>query len=343
MNTKIFEPEKSIYTPPEVSAYGLQAIENIQKNERRALSIGISEIKDYFTPLMPGQLAAVIAQTSHYKSGFLHCIEQLAAQQLERDGRTDEALIHVSVEEGIEEQAFLLLARESGESASNLARGIYQDWDKLQNAAIRVGTIPIYRIGESLARAQDFPYLTISNMIRSIQMLADGEINEKPVKIAGLFFDYLQAFPFDAEVQKTEMDKQRRLQVRQDIYRLRQAAAYFNCPVWVAVQAKQTLKSPQKMYIPAIYDGEESSAIAQRCDRIVQLWMPKMTHSIGTDIDYKDMNFTVEENLLWVKVGKQRGGLPSGKTWKCRINFEKNMIAPENKESDLGGHWADGG
>ena len=342
MSTK-FSPDTAIYTPPEVSTYGLQAIEKIKENENRSLSIGISEIKDYFTPLMPGQLAAVIAQTSNYKSGFLHCIEQLAARQLERDGRTDEALIHVSVEESIEEQAFLLLARESGENAGDLARGIYQDWNRLQQAAIRIGTIPIYRIGESLARSEDFPYLTISNMIRSIKALAEGEITEKPIKIAGLFFDYLQAFPFDSEVQRTEMDKQRRLQVRQDIYYLRQAGAYFKCPVWVAVQAKQVLKSPKDMHIPGIYDGEESSAIGQRSDRIIQLWMPKMTHSVGSIITYKDMNYTVDENLLWVKVGKQRGGLPSGKVWKCRIDFEKNMIAPEAKigPTNFGSHWAD--
>lgn len=334
MTDKRFNPDTAIYTPAEVSAYGLQAIEQVKENSRRSLSIGLTEIRDYFSPVMPGQLAAVIAQTSNYKSGFLHCIEQLAARQLQHDGRTDEVLIHVSVEEGIEEQAFLLLARESGDPAGKLARGEVQDWTRLNQAAVRIGTIPIYRIGESLARAEDFPYLTISNMIRSIQTLVSGELTGKRLKVGGLFFDYLQAFPFDLEVQKSEVDKQRRLQVRQDIYRLRQAAAFFDCPVWVAVQAKQNLGGTPgpNMLIPGIYDGEESSAIAQRCDRIVQLWMPKMTHTVGELVKHKDFQFDVKENLIFIKVGKQRGGLPSGRTWLCQVDFAKNMIAPISSE-----------
>lgn len=324
-----FKPTTAVYTPPEVTQYGLAAIENIKNHSQRALSVGMAGIRDYFAPLMPGQLSAIIAQTSHYKSGFLHFLEKVAAGQLMAQGRNNEVLIHVSVEESIEEQAFLLLARESGESAGKLARGQVQDWDQLQSAAIRVGTIPIYRIGESLARSEDFPHLSISNMIRSIMSLANGDVTETPLTIAGLFFDYLQAFPLDLEVKQAQFDKQRRLQVREDIYRLRQAAAYFNCPVWIAVQAKQTLTGTTGQFqMPGIYDGEESSAIGQRSDRIIQLWMPKMNYAIGTVVHHNGLNFTVEEDLIFIKVGKQRGGLPSGKTWMCKINFAKNEIAP---------------
>lgn len=324
-----FTPLKSIYTPPEVSRYGLDALANIKGNQQRALSLGIAEIRDYYTPLMPGQISAVIAQTSNYKSGFLHFLEKIAAAQLEAQGRNDEILVHISVEESIEEQAFLLLARESGEDAGKLARGEYQDWDRLQAAAIKVGTIPIYRIGESLARSEDFPHLSISNMIRSLMALANGDVTGSPLKVAGLFFDYLQAFPIDAETKKAQADKQRRLQVREDIYRLRQIAAYFKCPVWVAVQAKQTLSGASgKFMMPSIYDGEESSAIGQRSDRIVQLWMPKMNYAVGTVINHNGLSFTVKEDTIFVKVGKQRGGLPSGKTWLCKIDFAENDIAP---------------
>ncbi len=152
------------------------------------------------------------------------------------------------------------------------------------------------------------------------------------MKIAALFFDYLQAFPFDDEHRMMgDKDSQRRLQVRSDIYRLRQAAAYFNAPVVVAVQAKQHLEgAPSKQfYLPGVFDGEESSSIAQRCDRVISLWMPKMNHSLGEVIDYKNMVFTVRENLLWVKVCKQRGRLPAGRSWPCLIDFNLNRILVE--------------
>ena len=324
-----FEPRTAIYTPAEVATYGLQAIEATRQNQARGLSIGIADVRDYFAPLMPGQVCAIVAQTSNYKSGLLHAIERHAAYQLQEQGREQEILVHVSVEECVEEQAYLMFARESGEDAGRLARGEVQDWDRLQGCAVGIGTIPIYRIGDSLARAEDMPHLYMSNMIRSIKFLVEEMLDWRPV-VAGLFFDYLQAFPIDPEIRAAVQDQQRRLQVRSDIYRLRQAAAYFNCPVFVGVQAKQKLDGAPgaNMLIPGIYDGEESSSIAQRCDRIVQLWMPKMTHAIGSVIDHKGITQTVEEDVLWMKVGKQRGGLPSGKSWKCRVNFQRNEIAP---------------
>lgn len=331
-----FNPAQAVYTPAEVSNYGLVSVDNVKNHNQRALSIGMAGIRDYYAPLMPGQLSAVIAQTSNYKSGFLHFLEKVAAAQLMAQGRHNEILIHVSVEELIEEQARLLLARESGEKSGDLARGKVQDWEGLQAAAIKVGTIPIYRIGESLARSEDMPYLTISNMIRSINSLSSGEVTGEKLTIAGLFFDYLQAFPLDTEVKQTNLDKQRRLQVREDIYRLRLAAAHFKCPVWVAVQAKQTLSgSVGQFMMPGIYDGEESSAIAQRSDRIVQLWMPKMTHTVGSVINHNGWSFTVEEDVIFVKVGKQRDSLPSGKTWMCKIDFARNEIAPITREGAL--------
>lgn len=326
----VFNPKTAVYTPPEVVSYGKQAIEQIKANERRGLDIGIAGIREYFAPVRPGQLAMLFAQTSNYKTGMLHYLETAAARQLQKQGR-DEIIIHISVEENIEEQAFLLLGRELGESAGKLARGQVQDWNRLSQAAIRVGTIPIYRIGESLARAEDFPSLTITNMVKSIDALRSGKIDGKKHKIAGLFFDYLQAFPFDADLrsQGRRMD-QRRLQVRSDVYRLRQAAAYFDCPVWVAVQAKQKLDGAiGQLMLPGLYDGKEASEISERADRLMSQWMPKMSYPIGTEVKHNgEFLFTVTENLLMIKVLKQKPGLPSGKSWICQIDFEKNLIAP---------------
>lgn len=326
-----FDPSTAIYTPAEVSAYGKRQIEFIRQNKHRTLKFFIPGIDDYFAPMLPGQICSIIAQTSNYKSGFLHAWEYAAAQQLIDENREDEIIVHVSVEEGIEEQAYLLLGIETGEDANDLAQGNVQDWTKLEQAAIRIGTIPIYRIGESLARPEDFPKLYLSNMMKAIRFMRD-DLLEGERQIAALFFDYLQAFPFDPEVRRfANKDAQRRLQVREDIYRLRHAAAFFNCPVVIAVQAKQVLNgSPNRaMYIPSHYDGEESSAIGQRTDRSIQLWMPKMNWPVGTMIDYKELSYKVEENLLWVKVGKQRGRLPSGRSYPCRIDFSKNHILRE--------------
>jgi len=329
--SKDFNPANAIYTPSETSTYAKEQIKFIKDNQHRALKFFVPGIDQYFAPLLPGQLCAIIGQTSNYKSGLMHAWEYAAAQQLLDEDRHDEIIVHISVEESVEEQAYLLLGVETGDDAGDLARGEVQDWDQLERAAIRIGTIPIYRIGDSLARAEDFPNLYLSNMIRSIAHLCEEHLMKRK-KVAALFFDYLQAFPFDPEVkQHTNKEALRRLQVRDDLYRLRQAAAYFSCPVVVGVQAKQILNgAPGKsMYIPGMYDGEESSAIGQRSDRILSLWMPKTTWPTRTFLEHGSLSYTVEDNLIWLKVCKQRGRLPAGRSWRCRIDFEKNRILQE--------------
>lgn len=328
-----FAPERVVYTPAQVATYGVQAIQKARDNASLGIPLPIAEVRDYFAPLMPGQLCAILAQTHHYKSGFLHFWEHETARWLTQRGETDRAIVHISVEECVEEQSFLEFARMSGEDAGRMARGDVQDWDMLLAASIQVGAIPIYRIGDSLAQDEMVSNLYLSNIIRALRQLIDGHVTGTPVRPALLCFDYLQAFPIDPEVSGERIGDQRRLQVRQDIYRLRQAANFFNCPVIVAVQAKQHLNSASSatapIQIPGMYDGEESSSIAQRCDRIISLWMPKNNHPVGTRVEAGGMAFTVRENQLWVKVLKQRGGYPSGKTWPCAVDFKQNMIAPE--------------
>lgn len=323
-----FDPKSAIYTPQQVATYGIEAIRDVKTNEDYGIGIDIAEIRDYFAPVRPGQVCAVYGQTSHYKSGFLHFIEHQAAKGLTEQGRENEIIVHVSVEECVEEQAFLEFARHSGEDAGAIARGQIQNWDALEASTIKVGNIPIYRIGDSLARAEDMPNLYLTNMIRSVKYLANDLLDWKP-KIAGLFFDYLQAFPIDPEHKLADRMNQRRLQVRSDIYRLRQAAAHFHCPVFVAVQAKQELNGAKPpIMIPGMYDANESADIAQRCDRIISLWMPKHTSSVGEMLTANNFSFIVAENQLWIKVTKQRGGLPSGKAWLCFVDFITNTIAP---------------
>lgn len=324
---KEFEPNTAVYTPPEVSKYALGAIKNVKQNQTRGVGFPVPEIGSYFAPVLPGQVMVIQAQTSQYKSGFIHFIEKHAAEQLMDSARIDEAIIHVSVEECVEEQGFLMLARMTGEQAGNLARGQVQDWNRLEEAAVMIGSIPIYRIGDSLARAEDIPNLYLSNMFRSIKALVSGDVTGTPIRPALITFDYLQAFPIDPEVKKEAIKDQRNLQVREDFYRLRTLAGYFKCPVIVAVQAKQELevrKGDSRM--PGMYDAQDTSAIAQRADRIISLWMPKVTHQVGTVIEINNQKLMVEEDMIFIKVNKQRGGLPSGKSWLCRVNFTENEI-----------------
>lgn len=330
MKTKTeFLPKEVVYTPPEVINLGVSSIKEIEANQHRAINLHIPVINEYFAPLAPGQVCAVIAQTSNYKSGFMHSWGRAVADQLVAQNR-HEVVVHVSVEEIIEQQAIQYFAWETGEDSGALTRGKVNDWANLLGAAIKIGTIPIYRVGESIKRAQEMSQLYLSNVVRALKSLEEGKITGETVSIAAVFVDYLQALPYDPEVRRQGgLENLRRLQVREDVYRLCAAAAWLNCPIVVGVQAKQELKgnpSPN-MLTPGVYDGEETSALAQRFDRVITLWMPKQTHELGTILEHQTGSFKVEEDILWLKVAKQRGGLQAGKSWMCRINFQNNTIS----------------
>ena len=323
-----FNERGAVFTPAETSALGVEHIKEVEANKHRAMPLDIGKIGDYLAPLMPGELCAIQAQTSNYKSGFINMWEHSLAHHLKMQGRADEVIIHVDTESTIEGLAVQEIARGSDHTIADLSRGNVRDWSKVIKAAGQIATVNIYRIGAALGR-DDMPDLYLSNIYRAIRYMTDGELIDQKLIPACIFVDYLQALPIDPEVKTANKKDQRRLQVRDDVYRLRRMANYFKCPVVVGVQAKQNLSghTGPNMRIPGTYDGEETSAIAQRFDRVISMWMPKTTHTVGEALTHRSISFDIDEDMIWIKVCKQRGGLPAGKAWPCRIDYRTNQIA----------------
>ena len=314
---------KAVFTPHEVGLAGYNSAKAAAENEKFGIDLDIAgtDIKDYFAPLMPWEIVAVQAQTSNGKSYFFDWWEAQICRQLARDGRK-EIILHVSFEETIEAMAFYQYSKILDIPTSDLARGKV-DLSKLEWGMSVIDSIPVYRLGDSAQTADDAPELYLSNVYRSIKELIDGGVTGEPVKPAVIFLDYLQAFPIDPEVKGAVQDQQRRLQVRNDVYRSRKMATHLHCPVVIGVQAKQRLDGSNPPYqIPGMYDGEETASIAQRFDRIMSLWMPKTSYTVG---DAKDFG-TVTENGIWLKINKQRGGLPAGKSWELKWEYAKHDL-----------------
>lgn len=324
---------RAIHTPPETSRLTVQRIEAMAKNAHRRMPLKIDRVGTYLAPLMPGDICGIMAQTSNYKTGFMTGWAETLAGYLKSQGREDEVIFYADTENTVEALGMAQVARYSSHSVADLSRGNVRDWAKVIQAADRIADVQIYRVAASLGR-DDVPDLYLSNIYRAISHAVNGDLFGHPLKPACIFIDYLQALPLDPEVKRStrDIEKQRRLQVREDVYRIRRMANHLDCPIVVGVQAKQVLSwhAGPNMMIPGIYDGEETSAIGQRFDRLLSLWMPKMTHTVGDWLKHGDLRFEVAENDLWVKVLKQRGGLPSGRAWHCKIDFGTNMIRPAN-------------
>lgn len=329
--------KRAVYTPAETAQLGLRHVERSAQNATRAARFFISPLQGYFRDVLPGEIVAIQAQTHNYKSGFIDAWESALAAQLVAQGRTDEIIIHCDFETVIEHQAARAMAKIVDVPVGDVSRGQVPDMDLVKAAVSRIGGVPIYRIGASLGRNSiGFDDLYLSNVFRAIEYIKsdspdpDNRLHDRPRHIAAIFFDYLQATPYDPEIRRAPYESQRRLQVRSDVYRIRAMTAKLETPAFVGLQAKQVLEgAPHRdFYIPGIYDGKETSDIGERFDRMISLWMPKVSHAhlIGEFIDYRNISFPVEPWMLWMKVNKQRGGLPSGQSFPCRIDFTHNTI-----------------
>jgi len=314
-----------IFTPHERAMAGYNSAKRAieYKDVGIPLRVSGSDINDYFAPLLPWEICAIQAQTHNGKTLFSDWWERDAAKFLgEKEQPGD--IVHVSLEESIEAMAFTEYGRLLDVLPAKLARGEFQDLAKLQIAMKQIDESRIWAIGESAEREYNETLLTLSNIYRALEAMQEGKI-ASATKVRLVTLDYLQALPIDPEAKKIAPDAARRLQVREDVYRLRKMTVHLKAPIIVCVQAKQKLEGCNSPYeIPGMYDGEETASIAQRFDRIISLWMPKTSKTIGTTIFQNDAPlFTVAENMVFAKVNKQRGGLPSGKTFELKVDFEK--------------------
>jgi hypothetical protein len=319
---------KNIYSPHDSAMLGYEQARKAADHAQFGIELDIPgtdpAIKDYFAPLLPWEICAIQAQTSNGKTYFTNWWERKIAAQLKRQKR-DEIIIHVSLEESIEAMAFQDYGRVLDQRPADFARGQFTDWARMQWAMSELDGIPIWRIGDSADRAADAPELYLSNIYRAIRELVEGRITNDKWKAAVVVVDYLQALPIDPEVKQATRESQRRLQVAQDVFRLREMTTHLQAPIIVPLQAKQSLEGANLPFkIPGTYDGLETSAIATRFDRIASLWMPKTTDVIGSTVSSKDgtINFQVKEDQCFFKVNKQRGGLPSGRVWELKIDYK---------------------
>jgi hypothetical protein len=318
----------SVYSPHDAGMIGYESSRQAAEHAQFGIELDIpgTDIKDYFAPLLPWEICAVQAQTSNGKTYFTDWWIRKMCEQLKRQNR-DEIIIKVSLEESIEAMAFDEYSRILNVRTADLARGTFTDWAKMQWAMTEIDMTQVWRIADSSTRSEDAPELYLSNIYRCIKELADGRITGNPYKVACVVVDYLQALPIDPEVKSASRENQRRLQVTQDVFRLRAMTTHLKAPIVVPLQSKQDLSGNNPPFmLPGVYDGLETSAIATRFDRMISLWMPKTTSIVGTLIQLPNypIGYRVTDDGAFLKVNKQRGGLPAGRIWDLKIDYQKH-------------------
>ena len=321
--------ERHIVTPAELGVLGVQAVQRLHDNRERLMPMGLPGMENYFVPLEPGSLTIVQAQTHNGKSWFMNRWMRRMIKYLQSRNR-DEVIVWVDTEVSAD---YLAMNRVSAESGIGYREIVYKqglDMKALLRAAAAVAGVPLYTIATRLGR--DGSEIHLTNIRKGLDMLEKGQVDGTPRKIAAVFIDYLQSLPLDPVVRKErDIDKQRRLQVSRDVDTCRVIGSQFDCSVILGVQAKQTPEMTamwKALHLPSMYDGQETANIAQRADRIISLSVAARNFPLGTNLEYRNEQITVVENLMFVGVLKQRGdGFPAGHVFAYML--DNNATDPD--------------
>jgi len=281
------------------SAYALtpgMALEKLEKrrafeaaNEHLAVPFFVKGLENVVPKQFPGETSFILARSFEGKSTVLKAWASVCEQEVTRK-RADALTIEVSHEDTAEISTEQQLSRYDNEMQYRSSQRIY--------------------IGRSFGMSQDdIAELHLSNIGRILNFIQNEQFAERK-NIAGIFYDYIQRTPYDPERRNAISDSQVRLQHRDNVIRLCNAAATFQCPVAFGSQAplKQsyTLYSPE-MPIPGSGDTDESKDIFQIPDRAYGWWNVNQKYPTpGTWVESGRWKFQSSPNLFFLRCLKFR-------------------------------------
>lgn len=261
----------------------------------------------YVIPLHPGDLMAVVARPGHGKSSWMAYMARRTARKME----PNKCVVYVSWEQPVEEiEAFF----QSGEhyNSTDLAWGRV-DMDKVKEQSVKRVNLPIWMIGHSLKDTDKRkPPMTVEMVYEAIRAMR-YEYGYEPVLVC---LDYLQNIPVPGTKERTQ-------QVTEATIQAKHLAMEIGVPIIGGVQASRETDR-RSVQIPTMADAQHSSAIEQTADKQIALLRPSKILSGGEMMEVGDREYMVDDNLLVIKLLKQRLEKGFG-VWA--VHFEPHTLA----------------
>lgn len=254
----------------------------------------------HIIPLHPGDVMSVLARPGHGKSSWMAYLAKRTAQKLvERGEDSTKCVIYFSWEQPVEEiEAFF----QSGDSYSStdLAWGRV-NLDMVKRQAVKRASLPVWMGGKSLANsAEHQPEMTIDLIYEGLREMKYNH-GYDPILIC---FDYLQIIPVQGV-------KERAQEVSEACYQAKQFAMSVGVPIVIGVQARRDVDARSNP-IPTLADAQWSSALEQVSDKQIALFRPIKASKAGEPFEIAGKDYIVDENLLVIKLLKQRFDVGSG-------------------------------
>lgn len=314
------------YTPPEVARFTLDEIRRRRETPHAGVSFGVSTIDAKLNPLRPGELVTIIGRPSHYKSGLAQWWARRLADEIPEDD-PGSYVVYGTCEMAIEELGLYDLAVRARLDASQVARGEMSDadWTRLEAASMQRGALPLWLLGHSLARRRKRIKMTIETIEQALYHIEDTWQDDagNGFRARVVFLDYLNLMETD---RRGSGDAQRRLDVTSIVAGAKDLALTLGCPVVMLAQAHRRCDD-RAWKLPQMQDCMETAAIEQYSDKVLSVWMPKVT-DLGMDLKTPGGDKISKDdvpNLLILGILKQKNGVAGG--WlPLRVEPERNII-----------------
>lgn len=291
-----------LHTPAQSTSNYVQWAEWLQT----APKIDYGCILDRFViPLHPGDLMAVLARPGHGKSSFMAYMAKRTAQKIVERGDTRKCVVYVSWEQSVEEiEAFFQSGQ--GYTSTDLAWGRVP-LEKVKEQSIKRIHLPIWMIGYSMKDAdKQKPPMTVQMVYDTIRAIR-YDYGYEPILAC---FDYIQKIPVTGKRNRTE-------EVTEAIFEAKRLAQDIAVPIMAGVQASRETDH-HSIQVPMMGDAQWASSIEQEVDKELSLFRPIKVLKAGEFIEIGEREYKVDENLLVIKLLKQRFDNGSG-VWAVRF------------------------
>lgn len=287
------DPRVLIHSPSELATEYVVWAERIQAHP--GIPFDIPTIDKVVIPMRPGDLTTLIARPGHCKSSLMAYMARTEAERIVMRGAKDEVVVYVTWESSAEELCSLFASNEDI-SASDVAWG-RADLEELKRQALNQVSIPIWVIGHGIGRAgQKMPRMYPDVILGAIESMK----KDFGVQPSLLLFDYIQLIPIQNARDRVQ-------QVSEIPARIKELALRVGAPAVAGAQARREVDD-RAVKIPNLRDAQWGSAVEQASDKVFGLSRPILYTPENYMLEFSEFSVVVTENLLIVRLLKQRGG-----------------------------------
>lgn len=290
-----------IKTPAESGTSFLRYAEHLR--EHPGVLFGTPRLQKYVIPAKPGEVVAFVGRPGHGKSSIMSYFARQEALSIIRSGKaalslkhTGETVLYATYEQSIESQEASSQAGLGSFSISDVHWGKVQEKDLIKANQERV-KLPLWLAGQSFYEPGK-PPMYIDSLYDDIQNIC----RDFNIKFNLICLDYLQRIP-------VRKGSERHLQVAEAILGAKELAMSVGCPVFIGVQAKESVDKQQDK-MPGMGDTYYTSELDHTVDKGFGLMKPSKYFEFGDDLGFRwnDQvhSLLVTDKLFIMDMWKQR-------------------------------------